>query len=148
MLATPEATPELNSLALPGALASTFDINTDDLQSNQDIKRFEIKSETHEPIVIDVKFLRHVIDTLIRNHNITTTPQDLTDILTYFGEVDIRTQKQTIQTRGVKSWWSCSDVDAAEVVETVSKILVNGVNIVKRVPDFISYLSNLGIAIN
>jgi hypothetical protein len=98
-------------------------------------------------MVVDVRFLKHVIKTLITNHNIITTPHDLECILSYYGDVEIKTNKQVIQHRGVKKKSVCSDVDSDEVIEIVNKVLVNGVNIVRKVPDFIAFMQSLGLSL-
>jgi hypothetical protein len=111
-----------------------------------ELKHFEVqcKDAIHE-FLIDDTFLRHVITVLLSNHNITTTTKDLHDIFTYFGDVELKTQKQHVQKRSAGS--CCGDVDIDDVIETVTKIVVGGVNIIKRVPDLITFVQSLGIAI-
>ena len=96
-------------------------------------------------IVVDVNFLKHVITVLISNHSIATDVKDLEDIFSYYGNVEIRTQKQYVQTRGTKKRGICSNVDLDDVIDVVQKVVVNGINILKKVPDFIGYLETLGI---
>jgi hypothetical protein len=118
------------------------------LAENIALQKFRQRPTKETTFVIDVNFLRHVIKTLLVNHNITTTPQDLDDVLQFFGDVDIRRERQAVRTRSVKkSGVCCSDIDADDVVEIVSKVLVNGVNLVKQMPRFITFLQELGLSI-
>ena len=134
VLATP-----VDSLAPPPALAT-------DVADNITIQNCDVKQHIGDDrFVIDVGFLRHVITVLLSNHHIITTPTDVHDILSYYGNVDVRLQKQVLQHRS--SGGLCCNVDVDEVMEIVQKIIVNGVNIMKKVPDLISYLEGLGLQI-
>jgi hypothetical protein len=114
---------------------------TDDIE----LRRFRQNQEVFD-IVVDVRFLKQVIKTLIANHHITTTPHDLECILSLYGDVEVKTDKQVVQHRGIKKKKGvCSEVDADEVIEIVEKVLVNGINIVKKLPDFVQFLSSLGL---
>jgi hypothetical protein len=90
----------------------------------------------YDDFVVDVKFLKHVINVILSNHH----------ILSYYGDVDMRTSKEVVKTRGVRKGL-CGNVDVDEVIEIVSKILVNGVNIAKRVPVLVEYIQQLGISL-
>jgi hypothetical protein len=59
--------------------------------------------------------LKHVINVILTNHHITTDANDLRDILSYYGEVDMRTSKEVVKTRGVKKRVLCGDVDVDEL---------------------------------
>jgi hypothetical protein len=118
------------------------------LTENIPLQRFRKKAESRSDIVVDVAFLRHVIQVLITNHGIITTPRDLEQILSFFGDVDVRRERQVVKTRSAKNKGGCcSDVDVDEVVEIVQKVLVNGVNIIKQMPRFIGFLQELGLSI-
>jgi hypothetical protein len=107
----------------------------------------KIRPPTTPSIILPVHpFLKHVINVILSNHHITTDISDLRDILSYYGDVDMRTSKEVVKTRGVKKGL-CGNVDVDEVMEIVSKILVNGVNIAKRVPELVEYIQQLGISL-
>ena len=132
----------------PAVLASSVaTANTDVLATPVDVepKRFAVQNYACADFIVSVGFLKHIIAVLVRNHSITTDAKDLNDILSYFGEVDMRVS--AVQHRSVKNKGWCSNVDIDDIVEVVQKVLVNGVNIIKRVPDFVEYLQQLGIAI-
>jgi ribosomal protein L24 len=112
---------------------------------NVDLLRCPVKNDMHDDFIIDVKFLKHVINVILTNHHITTDTNDLRDILNYYGEVDMRTTKEVVKTRGVKKRLLCGNVDTEDVIEIVQKVLVNGVNIAKRVPDLVDYVQKLGV---
>jgi hypothetical protein len=63
----------------------------------------------------------------------------------YYGDVDIKAEQQHIKTRSAKNKRLCGNVDIDEVIEITQKVFVNGVNILKRLPDFIQFLSELGV---
>jgi hypothetical protein len=144
-----------DSLIMPSPLqTSKFDQNDESVQiqdvletpsDNIDIRSFDVKSDDVKNIVVDTGFLKHVISVLISNHGITTDVKDLEDIFGYYGDVEIKTQKQYVQKRGTKKRGICSNVDLDDVIDVVQKVVVNGINILKKVPDFIGYLETLGI---
>jgi hypothetical protein len=118
------------------------------INDNIPLQRFRKITDTQPDSVVDVRFLRHVIQVLITNHNITTTPQDLENVLSFFGDVDVRRERQVVKARSAKNKGGCcSDVDVDDVMEIVSKVLVNGVNIIKSMPKFIQFLEDLGLSI-
>jgi hypothetical protein len=137
----------------PALKTSTFDGEPDgdveELADNVALKRFRQRQTVETSFVVDVSFLRHVIATLIRNHNITTTNNDLRDILAHFGDVELRTQKQVVKSRSTKKsgMCGCADVDMDDVIEIVGKVLVNGVNLAKNMPAFLQFLVGLGLSI-
>jgi hypothetical protein len=97
-------------------------------------------------INIDVNFLKHVIKVLLTNHNITIDNKDIEDILKYFGDVEIITNKEIIKTRDVKSrGFCCCDVDQEEIITFIKKILLNGYNIVKYLPELVEFIDELGL---
>jgi hypothetical protein len=111
-----------------------------------ELLRCPVKNIVYDDFVVDVKFLKHVIHVILSNHHISTDANDLRDILSYYGEVDMRTSTEIVKTRGVKKH-ICSNVDVDDVIEIVQKILVNGVNIAKRVPELVEYIQQLGITL-
>jgi hypothetical protein len=115
---------------------------TDDIE----LRRFRQNQDVLD-IAVDVKFLKLIIKTLITNHHITTTPHDLECILSHYGEVEVKTDKQVVKHRGVKKKAICSNVDTDEVIDIIQKILVNGVNIVRKIPDFVEFLGELGLSL-
>jgi hypothetical protein len=141
-----------NSLCVPEPLkSSTFtdesELECEDLCDNVDLKRFRFHNNDKLDLTVDVKFLRHTIKTIITNHNIITTPKDLEDILSYYGEVYVKTDHQRVLTRAPKKSGGCWSSDEIEqFVDTVTKILIGGVNITKKMPAFINFLSELGIS--
>jgi hypothetical protein len=142
VLATPpdNVIDSLTQIQLPSELKTS-----EPTSDNPEFKRFRFRAADQLELVADVNFLRHVIKTLISNHHITTDIKDLNDVLNYYGDVDIKTDKQVVQHRGIKKKGMCSDVDADEVIEIVEKVLVNSVNIMKKLPDFVQFLSSLGL---
>jgi hypothetical protein len=112
-----------------------------------ELLRCPVKTQVYDDFVVDVKFLKHVINVILSNHHITTDTSDLRDILSYYGDVDMRTSTEIVKTRGVKKQGLCSNVDVDDVIEVVQKILVNGVNIAKRVPELVEYIQQLGISL-
>ena len=156
-----------DSLIIPSPLqTSKFDQNDESVQiqdvletpsDNIDIRSFDVKSDDvkniarhrldpdSKSVVVDTGFLKHVISVLISNHGITTDVKDLEDIFGYYGDVEVKTQKQYVQKRGSKKRGICSNVDLDVVIDVVKKVVVNGINILKKVPDFIGYLETLGI---
>jgi hypothetical protein len=163
LLATPADVPD--SLALPSPLiTSKFepdDVDSEVVQTkapihvlrdngevevlaeNIGLKRFRKRVEQEVSVVIDVNFLRHVIKTLLVNHHITPTADDMKDILAYFVESEVRIETQPVKHRGVKMGGCCSDVDVGEVVEVGRKYLVDGVNLAKKMPRFLEFLGEL-----
>jgi hypothetical protein len=132
-------TPEFvrqDSLIVPEALRTNDHVQ---------IRHFEAKPEDLFKLDVDVNFWKHVIKILITNHHITTDHKDLSDILMYCGDVDIKAEQQHIKTRSAKNKRLCGNVDIDEVIEITQKVFVNGVNILKRLPDFIQFLSELGV---
>jgi hypothetical protein len=96
---------------------------------------------------IDTDFLRHVIKTILSNHNIIIDGNDVSDILGYFGSVEIVTNKEVVKSRDVKNkgLCCCADVDQDEVITFIKKIVVAGYNIVKYLPDLVDFINELGI---
>jgi hypothetical protein len=127
----------LTEIQVPDPLKTSDNIELRRFRQNQDVL----------DVVVDVRFLKLVIKTLITNHNITTTPHDLECILSHYGDVEIKSDKQVVQHRGVKRTGLCTNVDSDEVIDIIQKILVNGVNIIRKVPDFVQFLSELGLSI-
>ena len=147
ILATPACVVDsLAEIQVPTELKST-DCADGPPTDNPEFKRFRFRATDQLEFAADVRFLKHVIKTLIENHHITTDVKDLNDVLSYYGDVEVRTDRQVVQHRGVKRAGLCSSVDADEVIDIVQKVLVNGVNIVKRVPDFVQFLSELGLTL-
>jgi hypothetical protein len=128
----------LTSFTNPTASALSVDVN-------QEVRSFDVRSDDVKNIVVDVGFLKHVITVLISNHHIDTDVKDLEDIFSYYGNVEVKTQKQYVQKRGSKKRGICSNVDLDDVIDVVSKVVVNGINILKRVPEFVGYIESLGI---
>jgi hypothetical protein len=143
----------LAQIQVPSELRTSEFTNIDDraqrdLNSQGDLielRRF-CQNQDVLNIVVDVKFLKHVIRTLITNHDITTTPHDLECIMSYYGDVEIKTEKQVVKHRGIKKGM-CTKVDSDEVIDIVQKILVNGVNVVRKIPDFIEFIQSLGLSL-
>jgi hypothetical protein len=111
--AEPLPTTETNE-SKPDSLIVPEALRTDD---NVNIRHFEAKPEDLFKLDVDVNFLKHVIKILITNHHITTDHKDLSDILMYFGDVDIKAEQQHIKSRGVKNKRLCGNVDIDEVIE-------------------------------
>jgi hypothetical protein len=135
----------------PALKTSTFDgePEVEELCENVELRRFRQRATIETSFVIDVAFLRHVIATLIRNHNIATTNDDLRDVLAYFGDVELRMEKQVVKSRAPKKsgMCGCADVDVDDIIEVVGKVLVGGVNLAKKMPAFIEFLAGLGLSI-
>jgi hypothetical protein len=116
---------------------------------NPRLKRFRTRNPREAEFLIDVQFLRHVIQTLIVKHEITITAEDVQAIMSFFGEVEIRTHKRKIVEREVKeAGCFCSGEKTIEkIIEVIKKIIVAGINIRKYCPDLVSFLSELGISL-
>jgi hypothetical protein len=116
-------------------------------EQNPPLKRVRARRIQEAEYIIDVAFLSHIIKTLIEHHGITITPADVETILSYFGEADVRTERQTLKTRGKKKKGGCcSDIEPDEVIEVVKKVALNGLSIAKHIPDLLSFLSSVGIS--
>jgi hypothetical protein len=125
------------------------ELECEDLCDNVDLKRFRFHNNDRLDLTVDVLFLKHTIKTIITNHNIVTTPKDLEDILSHFGEVDVRIERQRVLSRAPKKsgFCGCSDEEVGEFVETIQKILIGSVNVTKKLPAFIGFLTDLGISV-
>jgi hypothetical protein len=136
-----------HSRAVPGALGA--ELECEDLCDNVDLKRFRFHNNDKLEICLDVLALKNIIRVLIQNHNIVTTAKDLEDIISYWGETEIKTEKQAILTRSPKKsgFCGCSDEEIGEFVNTITKISLNGINILKRLPTFIACLQELGLSV-
>jgi hypothetical protein len=99
-------------------------------------------------INIDTNFLKHVIKVLLANHKIEIDNRDIEDILKYFGSVEIITDKEIIRTRDVKNKGSCCcDVDQEEIMTFIRKILLNGYNLVKYLPELVEFINEIGLVL-
>ena len=128
---------------------SKFEPDVETINENVELVRFRGKASEELNIVVDVAFLKHVIKTIMTNHAIISTTKDLEDVLSYFGEVELRCEKQTVLTRAPKKsgMCGCSADEIEQTVDIISKVLVNSVNVVKRVPAFVEFLMGLGLSI-
>jgi hypothetical protein len=64
--------------------------------------------------------------------------------------VEVRTEHQTILSRDIDLEPTCCGTTSKQkhqIIEVITKILVNGVNIAKNLPEFVSFLNGLGISI-
>ena len=119
------------------------------IHENVPLTKFRERATPKASFVVDVAFLRHVINTLIANHSIVSTSRDLEEILSFFGEVELRRERQVVLKRAPKKsvLCGCSADDVEQTVEMVGKILVNGVNLAKNMPKFLEFLGGLGLSI-
>jgi hypothetical protein len=99
--------------------------------------------------IIDVSFLRHVITTILTRYNITLANKDIQGILAYWGDVTIETRRQVIKERTAGEPGCCgiSEKEIEKIVETIKKLYIEGVNVIKHVPALIKFLSDIGINI-
>jgi hypothetical protein len=118
---------------------------------NPKLKRFKARTLREAEFNIDVAFLRHVIQTLIVNHNITITAVDVQAIMSFFGPVEMRTsRKHIIEREPPEPKCLCfggSERTTDKVVEVVKKVIVQGVNIAKYVPALVEFMTQLGITL-
>jgi hypothetical protein len=126
------------------------DIGKDsDLVDNANLKRFRAKRADALELTIDVEWLKHLIHVLIENHSITITPKDVHDIMVFFdADCEIRIKKKVVVERDVGEPRCCGTTEHERqiIVETIQKIIVSGLNLIKTAPQFITFLSELGIA--
>jgi hypothetical protein len=150
---------ELDCPARPGSAAELHDIiaapiaGTDDevLDPNPKLHRFRARRAGSLEVVVDVEALTHIIHVLIDNHSIVVTPKDLEDVLSYWGEPTVKTERVVVQSRGVPvvggGCCACTDEQKEEVIETIKSIALNGLSLVKNMPDLLGFLGKLGLGV-
>jgi hypothetical protein len=99
--------------------------------------------------IIDCDFLKHIINILIQNHSITVNKMDLDNILSYFGDVDVRTRKERIMERevGESGCCGCSEKTRDKIIEVIQKVVLNGLSIAKHIPDLAEFLGSIGVSL-
>jgi hypothetical protein len=136
------AEPQLDAIA-PDILGDNV------LDPNPKLHRFRAKRSDELEVVVDVEALTHIIHVLVDNHSIAVTPKDLEDILSYWGDPTVKTEQVVVKSRGVSTGHSCcsmTDDQREEVVETIKSVALNGLNLVKALPDLVTFLGKLGLA--
>jgi hypothetical protein len=113
--------------------------------------RLRICREVERPppeFIIDVEFLRHVINTILLRYNITLNNKDIKAILGYFGDVTIETRKQVIKERAIGEAGCCgmTEKETEKIIDTIKKLYVESINNIKHVPSLIEFLHNIGIS--
>jgi hypothetical protein len=119
-----------------------------DLVDNAKLKRFRAKRADNLELTIDVLFLKHLIHVLIENHSLAITAIDIHDIMAFFdSKCEVRTTKRRVMEREVGEPTCCGTTahEREVVIETIAKIIVGGLNIIKTAPDFITFLADLGV---
>jgi hypothetical protein len=133
------------------ATAMTDPAEADELDINPKLGRFRARQMDQVEYTVDAAFLENVIKVLIDNHNITITPHDIEAILSPFGECVVKAQLIPIQSRGVETvgggCCSCSDEQKQEAVEVVKNVVLNGLSLVKHIPDLLGFLGKIGVSI-
>jgi hypothetical protein len=154
-----EAEPrDVEHAPVPPAAAATTAVEQSSLElheiesfdQNPKLKRFKARTLREADFNIDVAFLRHVIQTLIVNHNITITAVDVQAIMSFFGPVEMRTSRKHIIEREPAEPCLCfggSERTTDKIVEVVKKVIVQGVNIAKYVPALVEFMTQLGITL-
>jgi hypothetical protein len=132
-----------------GAIDAGIPAADDDLVENPKLKRFRAKQLNQVEYTVDVAFMENVIRVLIDNHGITITPKDIRDILAPFGDAVVKTQMIPVESRGVEdlNCCGCSKKQQQEAVEVVKSIALNGLSLVKHIPDLLGFLGKIGISI-
>jgi hypothetical protein len=116
--------------------------------ANPKLKRVHTNRIYDADYTIDCDFLKHVIAILISHYNIQLTRLDVQSIVSYFGEVAVKTKKQKIKVRDVDAAsGSCGGAAAREeIVELIKKVSLNGLSIAKHIPDLLEFLKSIGIS--
>jgi hypothetical protein len=133
----------------PATTTTTTEIELDEFVENPKLKRFRAKRADKLELTVDVSWLKHVIHVLIANHSITISPRDVHDIMQYFdSDCEIRVKKKRVVERSASEPTCCGTTEQERevVIETISKIIVSGLNIIKTSPPFIGFLTELGLA--
>jgi hypothetical protein len=137
----------------PRSSADNVEITTaaEPLNPNPKLHRFRAKRSDELEVIVDVEALTHIIHVLIDNHSIIVTPKDLEDILRYWGDPTVKTELVAVQSRSVPvaggGCCACTDEQKEEVIETIKSIALNGLNLVKSLPDLVSFFARLGLSI-
>jgi hypothetical protein len=119
----------------------------EDFDDNPKLRRFRAKQLDQVEYVVDVAFLENVIKVLIDNHSISITPQDIEAILSPFGECVVKTEHILVKSRGIDedlNCCGCSKKQEQEAVEVVKSIALNGLSLVKHIPDLLGFLGKIG----
>jgi hypothetical protein len=113
--------------------------------------KFRAKQLSDVEYTADCEFMEHMVKVIVENHNIKITPQDIEDILSYFGEVNVKTQLIQVQSRDVDVDAGCfgcgSTEQKREAIEVVKSVVLNGLNVLKSLPDLVQFLGRIGVGI-
>jgi hypothetical protein len=113
--------------------------------------RFRAKQLSDVEYTADCEFMEHMVKVIVENHHIKITPQDIEDILSYFGEVNVKTQFVEVQSRDVDVDVGCFGCGSAEqkkeAIEVVKSLVLNGLNVLKSLPDLVQFLGGIGVRI-
>jgi hypothetical protein len=134
---------------IPPGTRRSMRITDDEFEQNPKLRICREVERAIPEFTIDVSFLRHVISTILTRYNITLTKADIKEILSYFGEIELTTKKQVVKEREIVPSGCCgmTEKETEKVIETIKKLYVEGVNIVKHVPTLIQFLNDIGIGI-
>jgi hypothetical protein len=134
----------------PGSIQATAPAELEDLDENPKLRRFRAKQLNDVEYVADCDFLRNIIKVLIQNHSITITPQDIEAIFAVWGDVVVNTRIERFMERDIDvepKCCGCSKAQQERTIEVIKSILLNGMNVVKTLPDVVKFLGGLGLAI-
>jgi hypothetical protein len=114
--------------------------------------KFRAKQLSDVEYTADCEFMEHIVKVIVANHSIKITPQDIEDILSYFGEVNVKTQMVEVQSRDVDLDVGCFGCGSAEqkkeAIEVVKSVVLNGLNVLKSLPDLVGFLGGIGVRIS
>jgi hypothetical protein len=127
----------------------TAPIELEEFDANPRLKRFRAKRADNLELTIDVAFLKHLIHVLIENHSISISPKDTQCIMSFFDtdcEVRIKKRKIIERSAGEPTCCGTTEYEREVIVDTIHKIIVGGLNVLKTAPQFISFLAELGVS--
>jgi hypothetical protein len=131
------------------ATAPAQGVELEEFEANPKLMRFRAKRTDDVEFIVDVEFLVHVIKVLVAKHSITITPDDIEEMLSYFGEVVVKTTQQTYMVRDAEEPGCCgmSKAQQERVMTVIKSAALNGLNLARNVPDMLGFLTRIGVSI-